>query len=323
MTARETLSKFGRYLPLVVTLVLLVPILLYFDGFHLLEQADVPILLLGVLVALSFDATFAAFKLWVVVRLVGPRPGYGKLLKLHLGLLPAVFFAPFQSGHLLTIVALRNSLALPAFQALECVAYDKWLSLVGTFALIAIGQALVPADHPLSNVPILLAGLGVVALYLADGLVFRLLGRFRFIRERSALLVRPVGLVKKLGLLLFATVYQSSDAISMLFACWCLGLPIEPALVFGVFPVVLLITYVPLSFSGFGVRENLVVLFLGAALTDSGAASAGLLVGLFNYVAPAVLGLVALPYVLRVLSRGRKGAEEDVGETGDATPRAS
>lgn len=290
-----------RYLPLLGSAVLLILIVRNFNGYGLLTSINLPLLLLALGISLFLNLFFASFKWWLVIISSGIKARFSEILKLLAGLLPATFFAPFQSGHLLYALGLRNAKKVSTFRAFECVAYDKWLSLVGTFLLIALGQVIIPGDHALSHPLILLASVAVVLIFFADRLVFRLLGRFRYFRQRSFFLQHPMGIWRKLGLLLCALVYQCSDTISMYFACLGLGLEINPKLLFGAFPVILLLTYLPVSISGFGVRENLIVFFFASALTYDQAISSGLVVDLLEYIAPALFGIMALPHTLRIL----------------------
>lgn len=298
-----------RFVPLVVSVGLLVAIAWGFDGWHLLAAADVPVLLLALLASLTLNTTVGAFKWWRVARLSGIPATFEAMWTLWNGLAPIAAVTPFQSGHALYVVGLRNDQHIPWFQALECVVYDKGLSLVATFALIAVGQLVLPASHPLSH-PLILAGAAAVVLaFFADRLLFRLLGRVHAFRRHSTLLHDPVSLRHKFWLLPLAMLYQSSDTITMVLACHALGLDVPLGLLLGAFPLILLLTYVPVSVSGFGVRESLIVFFLAGSLSQDEALSAGLLVAVVEYVAPALFGVLVLPRVLPVLWRLRGPAD--------------
>lgn len=306
MSFRAIASRVGRYVPLVVSVVLLAAVAWQFDGWHLFRSANLVILLAALALSLLLNTGLAAFKWWLVVRESGVNISYREVYRLVLGLLSVTFFAPFQSGHLLYAVALRRHAGVPRFHALEAVAYDKWLSLVGTFALIALGQLILPDDHDLKHPLILIGGAGVVLVYFGDRLLFKLLGRWSFFRERSQFLQRPISLPRKLVLLLLATVYQCSDTFSMYLACLALGLDIAPEVVFGAYSLVLLLTYAPISISGFGVRENLIAFFFAGELTYNRAVASGFLVDFLEYVVPALFGAAMLPGMLRLLWRFRK-----------------
>jgi hypothetical protein len=312
MSIADAAKRLGRYVPLLVSVTLIGVIVARFEGGSLVTEMNVGVLLLGLAMALFLDTTWGAFKWWLVITWAGVEARFVEIWRLWVGLLPATFFAPFQSGHLLYGIALRNARGLSTFKAFEIVAYDKWSTLVGTFALIAVGQAVIPSDHFAAHPLVLIGAVGVVGLFLVDQVVFGFLGRFRFFSEASTLLHHPFTLRRKVCLLLLATVYQSSDVVSMAVSCWALGLDVPIEMVVGVFPIILLLTYVPISVSGFGVRENLIVLFFGGVLTFEQAISTGFGVDFLEYVAPAFFGVIALPVTLRTLWRWRR-------ESGDGT----
>ena len=72
-------------------------------------------------------------------------------------------------------------------------------------------------------------------------------------------------------------------------------------LVFGAFPVLLLLTYAPVTISGLGIREPLVALFFAGAMKPDLGIGVGLLIDLVEYAIPALVGIVALPPLLRAL----------------------
>lgn len=299
---RRVLRWLPRLLPIGVSAALVVLIALHFEDLELLRNVRVELLLAGMAVALGLDVLLGGLKWCFVLRAAGIVLPVRRSLFLWNGLLAASFFPPFQTGHLLYAVVVRNETGLGWYRSVEAVGYDKYLNLVATFVLIALGQLVVPPGHPLSQGVFTALGVLVFLGYLADGLLFRFLGRFPFVRERSGFLRRPMGLRRKLPALVLAVVYQSSDAISMWFACAALGLAVDPALVFGAYPLILLLSYVPISVNGIGVRENLVpALLLGGTFTYDQGVAAGALVTFLEYMWPALFGVLTLRPVLRLL----------------------
>lgn len=315
-TARLALNRLLQGLPLAISLGLLALIAVRFEGYGIFAEANVALFLGALVVSLSIATALGAWKWWRVVQHCGIEATYGEIWGLWTGLLPATFVAPFQSGHLLYVVAIQRAKDLPLVRATECVAYDKWLSLIGTFVLIGVGWFFLPADHVLHHVAVPLVAWGAVGFFAVDHLAFGLLARIPALRETSTLLQRPIALVPKLRLLGLATLYQASDTISMYLGCRALGLDVDPGLIAGAFPVILLLTYVPISFSGFGVRENLVVVFFGASLTYDEAIAAGLTVDFLEYVGPAIFGVVALPYLIARVWRRTAAGEPSTGPEG-------
>ncbi len=323
MTLRTLAQTGAKLLPLVVSCGLLVLIATQFDGFALLTTVDLPLLAAGTALAIFIDTTIGAWKWWRVIGLAGLDLSFGRVWRLWTGLLPATFLAPFQSGHLLYAVALQRAAGIGFVRSLETVAYDKYLSLVGTFFWIGVGQLILPADHALAH-PLIAAGaFAVIAFYAVDLRLLGHLARVPFIGSRTALLRLGIGPRDKIELLAIAIVYQSSDLISLWIASHCLAIEPDPIVLFGAFPVVLLLTYAPISVSGFGVREGLIALFLGDLLGNDGAIACGLLVDWMEYVGPAIFGVVALPYLLRVLGGRLRVDPPAASEPAESATQAS
>jgi uncharacterized membrane protein YbhN (UPF0104 family) len=290
-----------KLVPYGITLVLLVGIALHSDGFSVASKARWDYLAAAIVLSLLLNVGLASVKLWALMRAFGLSIPLGRVVRMIMGLLPATFFMPFQSGHVLYAVALQGEEQVDTVAAIETIAFDKYLTLMGTFVLVFVGWCLLPSGHFLAQpwIPIAAAA-GVATLWLGRP-IRALIRRVRFLRDRSMMVERSLGTPRKLGLLAMATVYQASDVATMWFACRALGIEIDALLLVGVFPVVLLLSYLPVTISGLGIREPLVAMFYAGTLTRGQGIGAGLLIDLVEYVVPALFGILALPALLRAL----------------------
>lgn len=204
---------------------------------------------------------------------------------------------------------------------LTSVVVDRLSALACLFAIAWAALAADPASVPASLVTALaavsLAGLvagvvGALALRQGPASVSRLLpGRLRpFAGEaRQTLLAygrdRPL-LVRLVAL---GLVYQALAVATL----WCVSraidLRVEPSLLAVIAPLVLVITVMPVSVAGFGVREGGWVLLLGQAGVGAGEAA------LLSLLSVAALTLGSLPGALPMLARRRSGGlAESPGE---------
>ncbi len=309
-TNRLRWSRVLHLVPYGITLILLVAIARYSDGFAVSFRARWEYLAVAVALSLLLNIGVASIKLWFLLKAFDLQIPLGRVVRMIMGLLPITFFMPLQSGLVLGALALRGDGGVDTVSAVETITFDKYLTLLGTFVLVFVGWFLLPADHflVLFWIPYAAAA-GVATLWLGRPLR-ALWRRLPFLRDHSMMLGRSLGTPRKLGLLALATVYQASDVVSMWLICRALGIEIDTMLLVGVFPVVLLLSYVPISVSGLGVREPLVALFYGGAMSREQGIGSGLLIDLIEYVAPALFGILALPWLLRSLraSFARKDA---------------
>jgi uncharacterized membrane protein YbhN (UPF0104 family) len=302
---RRIRKNFGRFTPFLVSVVLLTALATQTNGFRDLLNVRWELVLAAVAQSLVLNIFLAAFKLWLLMRYLDIDVPYLRILRLILGLLATTFFTPFQTGHVLYGLALKRLEDVKTFEAFECVAYDKFLTLLGSMVLIAVGWLFVPADHILAPWWIPALAVAAIASLFLIRCIKPLLLRVRSLRQHSKLLARPLSIRRKVVLLGLATAYQATDSISMLFACWALGVDVNLGVLLAVSQVVLLLSLAPFGVSGLGIRESLMAFFfLGTLSLDQGIA-AGLVVDFTEYVVPAIVGSIVLPSILKELRRRR------------------
>ena len=292
-------------LPIAVSVALLVVLIGETDARDLLMEADWRWLLVALAVSFVIVQFFGAWKWRFLMQSMGIDAPYWMVFRIWFGL-AITLFMPLQSGHIIYAMALKRATNIKFVEAFECVFYDRYLTLVGTFAWIVIGQAFIDPTHALASPWVLLGSVGVLAFYILDSVLMSALGRFQIFRRHSRLIRNRWGLKRKLQLLLAAMVYQSSDLISVYFACLVLGLVVDPMVILSVLPVVVLLSFVPITFSGFGAREGLIALFMSMQVTESQGVALGLISNFVEYLAPAVLSLLVLRGLLKItLSKDR------------------
>jgi uncharacterized protein (TIRG00374 family) len=170
------------------------------------------------------------------------------------------------------------------------VVLERLTGFVGLPLLVFLGFAIRPSllDHEHAWIALFVAGLAVAVLTLILFLAGhpRLAGRYsekeswsRFIGAVHVGVQRLRHEPRHIGPILVATVvFQSSQVLmfGLIFRALDLPVPIAAVVAFG--PAVLMLQVLPISFSGLGVREGALVLFLHSfAVTNAQATAAGLL----------------------------------------------
>ncbi len=168
------------------------------------------------------------------------------------------------------------------------------------FLGFALEPSLVNSDHAL--LALVISGGTLIALVVILLLAGhpRLAGRFaeheNWMRFIGAVHVGVDRLRRRprlaLGVLGAAFVYQASTVLSVWFAVRTLSVSIPVAAVIAFAPAVAMAQVVPVSVGGFGVREGMLVLFLGPLGTSTGQAVG---VGLLWYVMMLLASLLGAP----------------------------
>ena len=69
-----------------------------------------------------------------------------------------------------------------------------------------------------------------------------------------------------------------------------------------IFPMIIIISFIPFSIAGLGVREGLVILFFSGFASTQSLLSFGILISFVEYLLPALLGLFFVkPFLSKVL----------------------
>lgn len=261
-----------------------------------------------------------ALRWWLILRALGTPLPLGRTVGL-------MFIGTFFTQVLPTSVggdAVRlwqiHRQGVPFARAFSGVALERVSGLLALVLMVAagvlwLGQAVDPALGLLllAALPVLLAGLALLCLL--DRLPAGLRRRLEGAPLLGPLLQRITGLLDtlaadsrrvllspslSLGLLLLSTAAQVCSVLAVLALAHGLGLDLGWAEALAAVPAVILITFIPFSIAGWGVREGASVVMLGAVGIGAGPALAiSVLFGLAMLVA-------ALPGSLLWLRGGRR-----------------
>jgi len=260
------------------------------DALVALGRFDPVVIALALLLAFVQVAA-AGWRFVLVVGLCGTRINQGFALRAVLvGGFFSQLFVTFISGDAVRAWLLaRRGMALG--RAVEAVLLDRVIGVIALALLILVGfaqfLALLPSETLRYGAALLLAAawgavLGFLAFGRMHGLCQKFLGRWPslaslaatgrhlFANGRAAWLALTLGLViHLLSVVIFILLFRG------------LGLAISPWLCLVIVPMVMLITMIPLSIAGWGLREGaMVVAFAGMDLPDSDILAASIAFGL-------------------------------------------
>jgi len=271
----------------------------------------------GVALSLTLNFGLGAYKWSCVLRLHGIQLARWDLIRIWVGIFPLGIVFPFQTGHLLFAKAVQTKARVSFGLSFRAMVFDKSLNVLATLLLVALGQLLLPADHPMSH-PLILIGavtpLGAFLFLNLQDIANRLPSSWKKLRLWLAGMNLELGFGVKLKLLFLAGLYQSTDVLSALFAGFAIRPRLNVAGLLGVFPIVVLASYVPAAFAGLGAREAFSVLWLSSSLSQAEAASVGFLVSVMEYAAPAVFGLGCVAFTISAVTASSQKDAIEVNE---------
>lgn len=275
----------------------------------LLRRARAPYVALLLAVSLS-RIVIVTLRFRVLTRL-RPVP-FGRLLRQYLIGSYASNFLPTASGGDIVRVFLLKDCGYTRLEAVALIALERGLGLVALVALALLGIALYDVPRDIAVTVLVLGGTVTAA-----GMLFAIAGPTFLERlgARFARLARPLAALAAvsrrrdilLGAIAWSVVLQAVSIAMSWLVGRALGIDVPLAAYLALVPLVWILTMLPISLGGLGVREAAFA-FLFARI---GATSeAGLLVSLGTYASilfPALLGAVLLldQSVRRAVRRAR------------------
>jgi len=258
---------------------------------------------LNAVACLAGIAVVSALRWWLVMRAIGaPLPLARITALMFVGNFFTQVLPTSIGGDAVRIWQVRRD-GIRFERAFIGVMLERISGLIALVAMVAggvlwLGDRVQPPALGLlllAALPVLLAGLTLLCLL--DRLPARLGGQLRRLRfaggfldllaamagdARRILLSQPLSIY----LLLLSALAHLLSALAVLVLARGLGLPLDLAASLAVVPSIILITFIPLSFAGWGLREGASTVMLGfVGLTADQAVAVSILLGLGLLVA--------------------------------------
>ncbi len=270
-----------------------------------------PILIAAALaVSLAENIFFGAFKWRSVMILADAHMPYKEALAIYAGSETADMFLPFRLGTLGSAAAVSRSRGVPLPAAAAAAVYDRLqnlLALVPPAALFLLFSGALPAA---------LAVAAATAACAAAFAVFAALGRRG--RHGGALAAKKGGFAslaefaskftfkQHARFFILASFYQYAELAVFYLILVATGVKAPFLLAASGCAVTAIAGGMPVTISGFGLRENAVLLFLAGFAPKETLVAAGLLYSAVEYIWPAVAGAPFVPAFLASLRAGEK-----------------
>ncbi len=291
-----------QLVPPIVSALLFGLTLWHFDGYDQFRDAALGPVLLAVAISLVFNLFVSAFHFHQVVRACGESARLWNITRLWIGALPLATFVPFSLGHLALVAGLRAQREVSVMDAAQLVLIDKLYSLAGLACVVGVAQLTLRTNDPVQEVALLgLALLGPAAL-LFEGPLRRLAGHIPGLAPAVDMLGPCFPAATRAWLLFLGILRQCTETLVFFLALHALHFDVNRVQAAAAYPPIQFLAALPASISGFGVRENLVAVFIQGLCREQGVAL-GLFVDGIEYVLPAAVGLIGLPYLLRLLAK--------------------
>jgi uncharacterized membrane protein YbhN (UPF0104 family) len=286
---------------------------------HLGQVRVWPLLLAGALSLLG-NAWLTCEKYRLILRGLGIRMRLWEVVLMKLGSVPLKNVLPLKSGEIVRLVYLRRIHGVSYLKGGASVIVNLVCTLVGLGLLMLPGYVALMDER----VAWVLAGLLGAVTLLAMGMRGegkeaeqarrprdgeRILARGLKGAWQVAAELRPMGLARVLG---YSISFEGIKAINYGLIFMAMGISVPWAQLSRSIPPLILLSSLPISVMGLGIREGGVLLAFSETTSEANLVSAGLWVSVVEGLVPLMAGLALLrPFLHSLLSgAGRRGEEE-------------
>ncbi|MDP8223875.1 MAG: lysylphosphatidylglycerol synthase transmembrane domain-containing protein [Candidatus Lernaella stagnicola] len=293
-----------------------------------LRQLRLETILAALALSTFFNALVYADRWRMALRHLDITPRLGTIVRVFVATGPFRLLLPNQTGELAAGAMLAGYADIPIGPTISTQIYNKYLTLLATFLLLAVGVLAGAPTH--LNFLRWVAGFTIAVL----GAFFVLetkWGRRLFIgiakefgrtpgRVMLALLsaFERLSPLAKLKLLAYTIVFQASEIVVCYLLFRDLGIELPLGQLIAYVQLMILAAALPISFAGTGTREGVALLLLAPVAGRDVAVAAGLAYSFFEYLWPLLMGLpltagVGMKVFHKAMGRlqaWRSGAEE-------------
>ena len=274
----------------------------------LLQSAPTGRVLLLAIFSLGAYAWLPTWRWQRTLRALGHTIGPGSLLLGRWGSQPMKTVIPFKGGEAFRAIWLKKRHNVPLLDGAASIIFDMFLVAIAQLAFLAVGLSLAGSELQHAVVPatvLLSLGVGLSSREvqrLGVHVAHRIHHKLGHIAERLAHGFLQFPWAVRLRLLVISLWVEFSEIVSMWVCCWVLGLQVPPSVVLLSMPIVMGVTLIPITLSGFGTREMAILYLFSAYGTPEELMAAALLFTGVEFLLPTVTGLVLLPIFLSRIS---------------------
>ncbi len=251
----------------------------------------------------------ACQKYRLILKSLGTPLGFREVVLLKVGSIPLKNLLPFKSGEALRVIYLRRTHGLSYLRGGASLVMNLGWSLVALGLLVIPGYLI----HEYGFISWAFAAfLGLFPVFTIRALVFyrNSVGPENKASDKASIIQRAWKILEGQSsgdiarILWLSFIFEGIKVLNYGIIFYAMGISISWEMVLQTAPLLVLISSLPISVMGLGIREGgLLVVFAGVA-GNADLVSVGLWVSVVEGIVPLVLGLVLLKYFLTRLMDG-------------------
>lgn len=260
----------------------------FIEVINLIEKADFRIILLVLILAL-FDRTFISPLVWkLILNKMGFNVSFKESLFIKVSSEPVISITPLKLGEFSRVLYLNRRREIPSDKVIFSIFVEFLLSMLVLlfFFLIGITFWFFQGSSFILNIQ-------------GDLFVYPLLARKNSFKNKMinnfkkyfkrCYEDRMVFLDKKILLFVFSSWFLELLGVYMIAKALAVDVPFSVILFY--LPLAIVISSIPISFLGLGVRESIMIFFFAKFASSEKILAVSLLYSFFEYILPMLMGL--------------------------------
>ncbi len=287
----------------------------FIETIKILKRTNLLYLMVAFFLSIITNVVIAAHKWFLIVKELEGKIHFREVLFIKLGSAPLATILPAKSGELLKIVYLKKKYKLSLRRGASSLLFNALTDSIAVVLLLVIG---IMMSHIYSFkliypfififIFIFIFCLVVYALWKIHltrmfilSIFKKISKRFHDIIEGAMVCFEKIPLKKTILLIFYNSVFNFLLVLIyyMIFLSLNVTVPIRTILIF--MPLIMLISLIPITVSGFGTREASIILFFSKFASAETLLSVGLLVSFTNYILPSLIGLFFVRNFMKAL----------------------
>lgn len=216
---------------------------------------------------------------------------------------------PLKSGEFVKVLYLKKQKDFSLKKGVASVIFDIIVGMCALLSLIFVGTIFLKIN--LFNIPFIII-MGLIFSFIiffclktTQNFIFSILKKIHlkfYSKLKTLCAFEEIKFKNQSYLLLYAFLIQLIMLINYYILSKALNLNIPFYQIIIVFPLIIIMTFIPISISGLGIREGLVILLFSQFASFQSLLSFGILISFVEYILPALVGLFFVkPFLNKLL----------------------
>jgi len=301
-----------QVLILLLTIIIFIFLFSKIDFFELIntfKQVNLILLLFAVFISF-FNNIFLNADMWKrILKYLGCNISLKEAVFIRMASYPFKVLLPVKSGEFFRVVYLKRQKNFSLKKGSTSIIFDIILNVCALLSLIFASIIFLKIN--LFNIPfIIITGLIFsfiifFCLKTTQNFIFSIVKKihFKFYNTLRILFAfEGIKSRKQSYFVLYAFIIQLMMIINFYILSKVIDLNIPFSKMILIFPLIIIISLIPISISGLGIREGLIILFFSDFASFQSLLSFGILISFVEYVLPALIGLFFVkPFLSKML----------------------